>query len=103
MDSTQCLQSSLETSGRHKRVVYISITLDNAIYGGERINFCIVGPLIGANASNDPQLWNSASMLYARISMRPSQSKFQYGWKSSILSSLTKNQESEIDRKLQYY
>ena len=36
------------------------------------------------------QFWNIANMLYARFSMRPFQSKFQYGWKPSILSSLTK-------------
>ena len=42
-----------------------------------------------------------AHMLYARFSMRPSQSKFQYGWKPSILSCLIKNQISEIDRKLE--
>ena len=93
------LQSSLETSGRHKRVVYISIALDNAIYGGERINCCTVGPLIVANAFNNPQFWNIANILYARISM----SKFQCGLKPSIFSSLTKNQESEIDRILEYY
>ena len=59
-----------------------------------RINCCTIVPHIGVNALIDLQFLNTVNNLYVRLSMRQSQSKFQYG---------LKNQASEIDGNFEYY
>ena len=67
------------------------------------LDYDIINAMVRSLAKNayiDLQFWNIANMLHARFSMRPSQSKFQYGWKPCILPKIAKNHASEIDNKI---